>query len=222
MHKKIAGEVIEFLHAENSRLSIALSGSVANNTYHKDSDIDLLVQDKMFRNSYYIYCYYKDIKIGIFSYRPNIFLKRSLDFLYHYHSMRLSYILSSKIIYDPDNIIAELKNNAKEIFIRRKLMNDFLIRDLKNEIMQYLENLPVNIIEQKEILYKVLSNILSIFFLNKSPNMVLNKREACNPYDVIKETDSKLYHILISCYPVNKDSRKQISEAFKSYISLNY
>jgi len=42
MHKLVAEEVMNYLHSRFPDASIGIGGSVANNTYTKDSDIDLL------------------------------------------------------------------------------------------------------------------------------------------------------------------------------------
>ncbi|PXV62477.1 nucleotidyltransferase-like protein [Dysgonomonas alginatilytica] len=222
MHKQVATEIIDYLHSACPDLSIALTGSVANGSYNENSDIDILVSHKDFTNSYYVYGYYKDIKIGIFSYHKKIFWQKSLDLLYYYQNLRIGYIYYSQIIYDSDKLIIDLKDRIDDLLLRKKLLKKTLISDLKSEIKELLSNRKSDCIEHKESLYAILNNIISIFFLKEYSSKILTKKEAIDPYSIIKEKDIELYNILRACYPCHQNSFKLIQKAIDSYIFINY
>lgn len=222
MQKQIANEIIENIRENNSNISIALTGSVARGTYNKNSDIDFLIANKDFRNSYYIYFYYKGIKVGMFSYHKKMFWQKNQDLLYHYHNMRLSYIYHSQIIHDSDNTISQLKSNIDEILKRKILLKKLIITDFKDEIRNTLYMEYDNLIERKEKMYHVLSNIISIFFMKEYNNKVLSKKDSHDPYSVIKEKDFLLYTFLKQSYPCHEKTQEELKEVFENHILVHY
>ena len=77
-HLFLLHEIVEYLHFQFPRASIGISGSIANNTFKKSSDIDLLFVNETILNAYSISFYYKGISVSIFVF--------SLNFLSQYYN----------------------------------------------------------------------------------------------------------------------------------------
>lgn len=222
MHTEIASEIIEYLHQKFPHSSIALAGSVANGTYKKNSDIDLLFINEHINNSYSISFNYKDIPISIFSFQKGIFHTHNYTFLYNYHNMPIAYIYNAKIIYDSEKIIFDLKNNIEEVFEKREILKSPFISELKENIEKLLSLNTQTYYEKKKVVYRIINTVISIFFLKRNNRGALVKTEAHDPFSVIKNKDFELYNILKECLPFHDRTYQMIKEAYYNYFSLNY
>ncbi len=223
MHKVVAQEIMDYLHTRFPEASIGVSGSVANGNYTEKSDIDLLFINKDYKHSHSVSFTYKGIRIGIFTYTPNMFLTNNLDLLYNHHNMRMTYIHITRPAYDPLGLIADLKESVEEVMMRRKLLRNILIDDLKKDIRQEFNKRPATIYEEKEILYVVLERIIGIvFFLKYYSDKILSKKEARNVYGLIEAVDPYLHEHLKDMYPVRQETRRLVQDLFDNYIITNY
>jgi len=164
---------------------------------------------------------YKGILIGIFIYARKMFLTNYLDLIYTHHNMRLTYIDIILPIYDPHGLINDLKESVNEIMIRRRLLRDILISDLKEDIQTEFSKHPADIFEKKEILYLLLEKIAAIVFLRYYSSKLLSKREAQNIYPLIETVDPYLYECLKKTYPVHQKTYHMVRDLFDNYI-INY
>ncbi|MCD8079852.1 MAG: nucleotidyltransferase domain-containing protein [Bacteroides sp.] len=222
MHKVVAQEIMDYLHTRFPEASIGVGGSVANGNYTEKSDIDLLFLNKDYKHSHSVSFTYKGIRIGIFTYTPQMFLTNNLDLLYNHHSMRMTYIHITRPAYDPLGLIADLKESVEEVLMRRKLLRTILIDDLKEDIRREFSKRPATIHEEKEILYVVLERILSIVFLKYYSDKILSKKEAQNLYGLIETVDPYLHKNLKDMYPVRQETRRLVQELFNNYLITNY
>ncbi len=222
MHKIIAQEVMDFLHDRFPEASIGVGGSVANGTYTEKSDIDLLFLNKDYKHSHSVSFTYKGIRIGIFTYTRSMFLTNNLDLLYNHHNMRMTYIHITQPAYDPLGLFEDLKESVEEVMMRRKLLRNVLIDDLKADIRQEFSKRPADIFEEKENLYVILERILSIVFLKYYSDKILSKKEARNVYGLVEAVDPYLHEQLKKTYPVRPHTRQMAQDLFDTYIITNY
>lgn len=222
MHEQVANEIVEYLHLKFPNASIALAGSIANGSFNKNSDIDLLFLSKDINNSYSISFTYKDIQVSLFSFHKKIFYQNRINFLYKHHSMPISFILHSKPVHDSEKLIIDLKEEVEDIFEKRKILKKTLITELKNEIQELLNIEPLEYIDNKKIVYSISDKVVSIFFLKEHNKGALTKIDGRDPYSVIKKKDVELFKILKACLPYHEDSYKIIKDAFNNYILFNY
>ncbi|PXV62473.1 nucleotidyltransferase-like protein [Dysgonomonas alginatilytica] len=222
MHLKIATELMECLHNSFPDASIALSGSVAHGTFKKESDIDILFSSKTIHNSYNIGYIYKGIRISIFIFQRQFLQQNDSVFLHNYDVVPISIIYRSEIIYDPSNLILDLKERIINLLMRRGISRKSLIRDLKGEIYRLLEVNASDTIERKEILYRTIKLITTMFFLKECADKINTKEIDSNPFPFIRSKDPKLCDILESCVPFHDEANDVIKDAFYSYISFKY
>jgi hypothetical protein len=201
MHKHIAIEIINKLHDQFPDASIALTGSVANDTYTESSDIDILFVRKNIHYSYSVKFIYKNINVTLFYFCTGIINKYSNNYLYQYHNACFVCILQSKIIYDNENLILNLKTQFDELCNRRILLKDLLKSELKDNIRQLIDFVPTKELDKKRALYQVMDKILAIFFLHKCTKGALTKQAGQCPFAIIKEENIELYKYLTKWLP---------------------
>jgi predicted nucleotidyltransferase len=222
MHYEIAIEIIEYLHKKFPNASVAIAGSVANGTHKATSDIDLLFIDEQINNSYSISFKYKEVSISIFSFQKGIFYKHNYAFLYKYHNMPINYIYNANIIYDPQKVILDLKSRIEELFEKRKALKNLLISELKANIERLFKLDSKSSYEKKKKVYLIVNDIISIFFLRKQNRGINNKKDARDPFSVIKQHDTTLYSMLNECLPYKCRTYQIIKETYYNYFSINY
>jgi len=221
MHKKVASEIVEYLHLKFPDASIAYAGSVAQGTYKESSDIDLLFCSKDISNSYSVGFNYKGIRVGVFSFHKKVFYENRMSFLYRYHNMPISFIFHSRAVYDSHELVLDLKEKIEDIFDRRDIMKERLITELKTEIKKIFEKTAFDCFEEKKLVYEISDKIVSIFFLKRCNKGALTKTVGRDPFSYIENEDNELYAILHACLPFHKNSFVMIKEAFGNYIVTN-
>ena len=77
-HIEIAHEIIDYLHLVFPNDSIAIAGSVADGTFKKNSDIDLLLLSERLKCSYAVSFLYKGKSISIFVF-SKAYIRRNMD-----------------------------------------------------------------------------------------------------------------------------------------------
>lgn len=149
-HLFLLHEIVEYLHFQFPRASIGISGSIANNTFKKSSDIDLLFVNETILNAYSISFYYKGISVSIFVFSLNFLSQNYNRILYGFHNMPSTFILQSNIIYDSTKIISVMKRYVFDILQQRKILRHLLIEELKKGISNRLETTNSNALYKKK------------------------------------------------------------------------
>ncbi|WP_455592480.1 nucleotidyltransferase domain-containing protein [Bacteroides sp.] len=150
MHKKIALEIIGCLHKRYSDASIGLSGSVAMNTFRHNSDIDILFCRKSILSSYSVTFKYKEVSVSIFVFSLGLIEENYMEYLCGYHNMPITFISTSKIIYDPCGIIGNLKEIINDIVRRKVILSKLLVCELEKNAMNLLSLNPKSFYEEKK------------------------------------------------------------------------
>lgn len=97
-HLFLLHEIVEYLHFQFPRASIGISGSIANNTFKKSSDIDLLFVNETILNAYSISFYYKGISVSIFVFSLNFCLRIIIGYYMDFIICHL-HLFYSQILY---------------------------------------------------------------------------------------------------------------------------
>ncbi len=222
MHELVLKEIVSFLHETFPDASVGVSGSIATGMYRKDSDIDILFQQKNVKESTLIHFVHKGIKVSLFSFSKEMLYDNEKKYLFTYHNMPITYISDTKILYDGGGYIEDLKDFVENIVIRRRLLRQILISDLKYEIAYLLQLKVASVIEDKKRCYSIVNKIISIFFLSLYADKVIGKREGNNPFATIMADDKELYVRLKVCLPYRFDSFGYLKWIYENYILTFY
>lgn len=214
--------IVNQLHSKYPNASIGVSGSVATNAYNIDSDVDLLFQQKDIKQSSLLSFSHEGIKISLFSFNKELLYQNERKYLFTYHNMPMTYISSTKVLYDDNGIISDLKRFVEDIVNRRVLLKSFFISELKMEIDYCLQMDLHNTASEKRAFYSIVNKIISIFYLKFYANKIISKKEGNNPFNTILNEDNILYEKIKKCLPYGPDSYKQIKWVFENYILTNY
>jgi predicted nucleotidyltransferase len=221
MHSKIAGEIIKSLHAKYPTAAVALCGSVAEGTYREDSDIDILFLNKNIDKSYNISFSYKGIRISIFIIQKDLIKRNESKYLFN-KSMLPSIIYRSKILYDYDNQISDLKEYISNLLTKEIILKKETLLYLKRIIRQLLEINTTNLTEKKIIFYRIINLIIKLFFVREFAGEINTKDTDKAPFSYIRNRDITLFRALERCIPFHYESEKIITETYTNYIELNY
>lgn len=222
IHKEVLREVVDKLHAAYPEASIGIGGSVANETYRADSDIDILLMKEGQVESFSITCMYRGIRISIFSFSISFILKNERRYLYSFHEMPITFISGASIIYDDKGLIQKLKETVRDIMERRFYLKDVLIDKLKNEITRLCMLDSQSSLLRKQIHYTIADGMLSIFFLSKMPRLITKKQIKFNWYDCMIVQDEYLCRCLKKYMLYSDCSAEALKGLFKNYVLTNY
>lgn len=218
MQKKVLKEVVGFLHETYPDASIGVSGSVAIGTYREDSDVDILFLRKDVERDTLITFFYEGIKVSLFSFSKEMLHHNDRKYLLNFHNMPITFIANTLILYDKENLIAELKNYVDSVVTRRVLLKEVLINELKTQATYLLQRDSTSVIDDKRKCYSVVTKILSIFFLRRYADKVIEKKEGHTPFVTIMNDDNLLYEELKACLPFHADSCNRLEKLFINYI----
>lgn len=221
-HIEIAHEIIDYLHLVFPNDSIAIAGSVADGTFKKNSDIDLLLLSERLKCSYAVSFLYKGKSISIFVFSKAC-IRRNMDkYLYSYHNMPLRYVYSSQCVYDSGNMLNAICCEIDDACLKRQLFKSILSGEIKDHILHLLNRNNLDIIHRKEVLYLVVNKIVTLFVLKEYSNKVTSKIEGRDPFTLIKKKDAYLYNLLKVCLPYHGNSLFLMRNYFENYILINY
>ena len=193
-HKELAYEIINKIHASYPKFSIAITGSIATNTWNIRSDIDLLLMNKDLANSFLINFNYKGIEVSLFFYSVEYITKKERKAIYFYNIHPYNIVYSCLIIYDYYNLIGNALQFINYIIEKRSILKRFLIHELliqmHKEINFYLKTNDV------QIYHKIIKNIIAISLLQNCPRKFISKKESSDFISFLNYIDPEISHEL--------------------------
>lgn len=220
--KIILDEIVDYLHSLYPYVPIGIGGSVAANVFNENSDVDILLLMENNANSFLVSFPYKGINISIMIFNKTLFYKNEHKYLFYYENMPVTYMAGAIMIYDDRHMIMDYRRFIGNLIERRIILKKLLIDDTKRKIMALLQCDFFSLIDKKMRLYKVVNEIITLFYLKQHPNKIISKKEAHNPFCIIMKEDYKLYIGLKKCLPYSSTSYKQLKDLVLNYILLNY
>lgn len=221
-HEQILNKIVMALHIAYPDASIGVGGSVAEGTYRKDSDIDILFLKEGQTESFSVSFVYGGIDISIFSFSMSFFNSNDRKYLYTYHNMPITFISGVSALYDKKRLIEEMRKRVDNLLERRSFLREILIEDLKTGIEKQFSFQSRFILERKRIYYDIIHRMVCIFFLKKCPDKVINKQYGRNPFAIIASEDYYLYMNLKICGCYTSFSFSRLKSLFENHILTNY
>lgn len=222
IHIKTAYEIFKSIEKKHSTSSLALAGSVGKGTHNIKSDIDILVVDEIFHENYQIKYSKNECLINVLLLSPMYFADFEPIRYLRFDFQHFDYILSSKIICDPNNYIGDLRKNVlsirKQIESDKKYYLKILYEEINNLLLQIERTSGKYHLFQNECKLAVL--ICSYWFLWNGI-IFHDKYTTQNAFKVIEEKDNSLYQ-LISALVKNIPDKILVIDSLLNYFENNY
>lgn len=220
-HLEVAHKVVDFLHKSYPDSSIALGGSVAEGLFSKDSDIDILFMKASITGSYLITFEYGRLEVTIFVISKQHIYQNYQKYLYGYHNMPLTFISSCRAIFDPFDLIKDLRKYFNDIIERRIMLRTMLVDNLKNEILEICNIDHNECMEKKKSVFMVCNRLVQLFYLAYYPHRITTKSEGRKPFIFLEKSDCVLYNFIRKILPYSWESysllKKDINEILNNY-----
>lgn len=219
-HLEVAHKVVDFLHESYPDSSIALGGSVAEGLFSKDSDIDILFMKASITGTYLITFEYEGLEVTLFIISKQHIYQNYQKYLYGYHNMPLTFISSSRLIYDSFDLIKGLRKYFNDIIQRRGMLRTMLVDNLKNEILEICNIDHNECMEKKKSVFMVCNRLVELFYLAYYPYRITTKSEGRNPFIFLKKSDYILYNFIRKILPYSWESypilKKEINDMLEN------
>lgn len=190
IHKDLAYEIINKIHASYPEYSVAITGSIATNTWNKRSDIDLLLMSKNFNNSFLINFNYKGVEISLFLYSAEYITKKEQKATYFYNVHPHNIVHSSLIVFDYYNLIQKALQFLNYIIEKRSIMKRFLTNELltqtRKESNLYLKS------NNTDSYHNIIKNIIAISLLQNCPKKLISKKESSDFISFLSSIDPEV------------------------------
>lgn len=219
-HLEVAHKVVDFLHESYPDSSIALGGSVAEGLFSKDSDIDILFMKASITGTYLMTFEYEGLEVTLFIISKQHIYQNYQKYLYGYHNMPLTFISSSRLIYDSFDLIKGLRKYFNDIIQRRGMLRTMLVDNLKNEILEICNIDHHECMEKKKSVFMVCNRLVQLFYLAYYPYRITTKSEGRNPFIFLKKSDYVLYNFIRKILPYSWESypilKKEINDMLEN------
>lgn len=220
--KIVLNEVVDYLHNIYPNIAFGVGGSIATDSFNKDSDVDILLLIETFENNFLVSFSYKGINVSLMIFNKELLVKNEYRYLSNYQNMPITYLAGVKMIYDDRKLIIDYRNFIKKLFEKRVLLNKLLIEEEKKKIWTLFHIDVLSIFDEKMRLYKIVNEIVSLFYLVRYADKIISKKEAHNPFSIIMKDDYELYVKLKKCLPYSQGAYERLKDLYLNYILVNY
>ncbi|WP_455667282.1 nucleotidyltransferase domain-containing protein [Phocaeicola sp.] len=220
--KIVLNEIVDYLHSIYPNVAFGIGGSIATNRFNKNSDVDILLLMEKFVNNFLVSFSYKGINISLMIFNKELLYKNEHKYLSNYQNMPITYLAGVNMIYDDKKMIVDYRNFIKRLFERRVFLNKLLVAESKKKIEILFHVEVFSIIDEKIRLYKIVNEIVSLFYLVRYADKIISKKEAHNPFNIIMKDDYELYVELKKCLPYFPGSYERLKKIYLNYILINY
>lgn len=199
LHLEICEELAFKIRSISLEYSFGITGSVGRSRHSIDSDIDAIIVSKEFNFNRQFLLYQKGIKITPLCIKTNFLSEKPLGYFVDFEGQHLNYILGTKIIRDPLNLIKQIQKEALEI--KNYLISNvvFLEKQLELVDLAIKKNNRINF-------NRILNKLVSIKFLLIGV-WFNSKEELRNAFFILKKNDVKFYNQLVKI--VNENNIKE-------------
>ena len=196
--------------------SIAISGSVGKMRHKSTSDLDLLVIDTKFRrNRQCVFLFENLVDINILCLSPLLIEERYKHWATLFNGQHFNYILDSRILYDPNCILVELKQRIAKTNMSINNSDETLLENTFKDLVSMMK------IIEEESNYSFRNNylnwltlIINIWYLRHGIKLH-TKKEHERSFEIMKNNDKDFYEILKN---VIEDSSKEKLILLHNYV----